>query len=245
MTHKVGFKFLKLCSIFLLLCLLFNHKFSSAAYHINNTLNYYYKQELVPIDPEEEYKSDSNKRLIKVEETIDYNCVKEKLNLPENGEIVLPEAEARILIASAKSKCIKVDPVEFSNLFIDFAIERGYKLDRYYVCAKFKLQELEPTSKLAVTSSSDELHKEHCSYYDINLQPYSVPTWTYKEQVGRLNETTCGVVTDEFEDLISLKTVLVFDEQDKELKVRETMKLFNEISEKLQKLSDCILKRIK
>ena len=89
------------------------------------------------------------------------------------------------------------------------------------------------------------MQKEHCSYYDVSLQPYSVPTWTYKEQVGRLNETTCGVVTDDFEELISLKTVLLFNEKDKELKISETKKLFDEIYEKMQKLSDCIFKRIK
>ncbi|XP_070504702.1 balbiani ring A 67 kDa protein-like [Chironomus tepperi] len=43
------------------------------AYFINDTLSYYFKQDSVPTDPNEEDPNGYNKRLLKVEETIDNN----------------------------------------------------------------------------------------------------------------------------------------------------------------------------
>jgi len=232
----------RLYSLFLRLCPL---NILSTAFHINDTLNHYYKKELIPIDDEQEDSNDYVKRLIKLEETIDYDCVKEKLNLPENGDLALIEVEATIIIASAKAKCIKVDPVEFSDLFFDFAVEDGQRNAIPFACAKYKLQRLEPTSKLAVTSSSDESRKKHCRHVTISLHPYSIPMWAYTDQVGALSETTCGVMTGEIFDIISLKTMLVFSEKDKNLKINETKELFRFVTDKLHKLADCFLERIR
>ena len=221
----------------------FAYFFSSTAFTINDTLNSYYQKELIQTDPDREDPNNYHKRLAKLEAAIDHNCVKEKLNLSENGDKAFVEPEATILIASAKSKCINVDPLEFSNLFIDFALEDGHRHERYYSCARYNLQKLEPTSKLAVTSSSDEGNEKYCRHVGISLHPYSIPSIGYEDSVGPFERTTCGVLTGEIEDVVTLKTMLLYDVKDKELKINETKDLYNLVTDKLHKLADCILER--
>nr|P24243.2 RecName: Full=Balbiani ring A 67 kDa protein; AltName: Full=p67; Flags: Precursor [Chironomus thummi thummi]AAM77906.1 nonspecific protein p67 [Chironomus thummi] len=215
------------------------------AYQVNDTLNYYYKKDLVPTDPDQEDPNGYYQRLIKVEEAIDKDCVKQKLTLPENGDKAFVEPEATILIASAKTKCIKIDQLEFSNLFIDFALEDGQRHDRYYSCARYKLHQLDPNSQLAVITSSDKSHEKHCRHIEIRLHPFSIPINGYAESVGKLNEATCGVLTDDIVNVVTLKTMLLYDVKDKELKINETKELYGLVTDKLQKLARLILERVR
>ena len=130
-------------------------------------------------------------------------------------------------------------------MFLDFAVSSSPGNERPLACAKYKLQKLEPTSKLAVISSSDDSYEKHCRFFSIRIFPFSIPMWTYTDRIGRLNETTCDVMTDEIVDVISLKTMLLFSEKDKELKINETKDLFGDVSEKLHMLADCFLERVK
>ncbi|XP_070489865.1 balbiani ring A 67 kDa protein-like [Chironomus tepperi] len=215
-----------------------------AAYLINDTVNYYYKKELEPIDQDQD-DPDYYKRLRKLESVINYDCVKEKLNLPENGENALLEVEAKIVIASAKSKCITVDSLEFSELFMDFAIENDQRSERYYSCAKYKLHNIEPTSKLAINYAKDEFNEKFCKNYDIQIPVLSNLAFSYDMKIGELNETTCGVMSFDIYNEISIKTTLLFNEKDKDIRITETKNLFNYATDKLHKLADCILERIK
>ena len=220
----------------------FNFAPSTASY-INDTLDYYYKKDLVPVDPDQKDSTGYYKRLVKLNGTIDYNCVKEKLNLPEFGDKLLLEVEALILIASAKSKCIKVDLQEFSELFIDFTFDEGFRYDAHFFCARQKLYELEPTSKLAVMTSYDKSDVFDCDYRSISLNSFY--NEDYNDAVGRFNETTCGVLTDDIVNVIIYKTTLLADLKNKELKISETKDLFKYATSKLHKLADCVLERIK
>ena len=189
--------------------------------------------------------SDYHKQVRKLKEAIDYDCAKKNMNLAENGDKSLLYIEAIFLFASANSKCIKIDPIEFSELFLDLSVAKDERSEDYVACAKYELQNLEPTSKLAKISSIDEVHKNNCSHFDISLHTYNAPLLLYRERVYlKLNETTCGVVTQEFIDVITYKTILLASEKDEELRNSEISELFTTVTGKLHKLADCILERI-
>ena len=193
---------------------------------------------MTPIDLDKrKYPNDYYEKLAKVEDAIDTDCVKEKLNLPEFGDKTLLDVEADILIASAKSKCIKIDPIAFADLFVNFAAWDYESSD----CARHKLHELEPTSKLAQFTRIDK--KLECKNYSSRLDPYR--TYRYEASIGRLNESTCGVLNKENVDIISHKTLLISLEKDEELKKIEMKERFALATEKLHKLADCVLERLK
>jgi hypothetical protein len=224
-------------------CIIQRYLDNPEASYINDTLNYFYEKELIPIDPNRKDYYGYHKRLAKVKGTIDYDCVKEKLNLPENGDKILLEVEAFILIASAKSKCIRVDLPEFSELFIDYAVDNRQRYDAHFFCAREKLEKLEPTSKLVVMTSYDKSEESDCDYRSILIHAFH--DGSYKLAVGRFNETSCGVLTDDIVKVIIYKTTLLASVKDKELKSSETKDLFNYATGKLHNLADCILDRIK
>ena len=207
---------------------------------INDTLNYYYKKSIIPIDAE---KSNFYKKLVKVEDTVDQECVKEKINLRENGDKTLLEVEAKILITSIKSKCIKINTLEFANIFLDFSVDEHQKSKTYINCAMFALKKLDPTSKLAKNFTNNQESEESCKGFSSEIYPFSKVVHRYQKSVSSLNVAACGLSDNEV-DLISNKIVLLAVEKDEELKNNEAKELFGIVTDKLHKLADCILKRL-
>ena len=203
------------------------------AFLAKNTLNYFYAEAIKSI----EIQYDIVKKL---ESDIDQECVREKLNLLENGSKALLKLEATLIIASAKTKCIKVDTTIFFDDFLKYAMPKTDFSDRIVTCAKYKLQRIEPTSKLAKLPSSDRDYEKYCKR---SLgQPYPYTMLNYNIGSGaKLNELTCGVFTKQDVDVIKYKTMLLAIEKDEEIKKSEVKALLAEVTDKLQKLSDCFL----
>lgn len=143
---------------------------------IKDTLNHYYDKSLKLSYTRGDYNRDYFEKRAKIEETIDHNCVKEKLNLAENGFSVLLKVEADILIVSAKSKCIKIDTINFAETFLNFTVEAHNKKEKMVNCAKYKLYEFESTSVLDEKSKNDQDYEINCSHFYPELRPYQTLT---------------------------------------------------------------------
>ncbi|KAL7012511.1 hypothetical protein ACKWTF_014896 [Chironomus riparius] len=205
------------------------------AYSINDSLNYFYTKYIEDLNLHQT--KDYNIALM--EAAINHNCVKEKLNLPENGEKSLLKIESKVLLALAKSKCIKSDLIEFLEIFLKILVPNYFNTEENVVCIKLELQKLEPTSKLVENFTNNGTE---CSTYN-NIHPFGIYRWDYEMTVGLLNETTCGVLTEDIVNVIDYKTFLVANEINEELKRSEIQELFAMATEKLQELADCILKK--
>jgi hypothetical protein len=135
--------------------------------------------------------------------------------------------------------------MDFSNLFIKFSLGDRKRPHMENTCAKFRLKKIDPTSKLINISSDEKQHEKACEKQYMNVGTIIGPFWRYTGHVGPLNETTCGVMTKDIVDIISYKLMLLNLQKDAELRVKETNDLFNFVTDKLQKLADCIIERIK
>lgn len=208
---------------------------------VNDTLNYYFQESMKPPEAEEDSEEEDDQEyyeiLAKVEDTIDGECVKEKLNLPENGRKAVLEFEATILIASAKSKCIKTSIFDFGETFLNFTVRQRPTTEDYIFCTKYKLQKLESTNAI-------EENEKRCENHYIYIDDYTMLEWKYDRANGPLNETTCGAFTHDIVEIISYKTALLAVEEDKDLKENNMKELFTYATDKLHKLGDCILERI-
>ncbi|KAL7012480.1 hypothetical protein ACKWTF_014872 [Chironomus riparius] len=200
---------------------------------INDTLNYFYEKSLKLTFQESK----------NLEDSIDQECVKEKLNLSENGNKALLEVEAKILITSVKSKCIKIDTLDFVNVFLDFAVKEHQKSKMYIQCAMSALKKLEPTTKLVPNFINVQESEKVCKGFSSEIYPFEKDVTRYQKSVSSLNEAACRLSDNEV-DVISNKMILISVEEDEELKASEAKQLFGEVTAKLYKLADCILKRL-
>jgi hypothetical protein len=227
-------------------CIIKRFEDNPTAFLANDTLNYFYTKSIKPIDTDEDDIPENHiTNLEKVEADTDHECVKEKLNLPENGAKTLLKVEATLIIAASKSKCIKVDTTTFIDDFLNFVVAKHQLSDKKVECASYKLQKIEPTSKLVRTPNNDKDYEKFCEYFHEKISQYATIFYNYENIVGKMNESTCGVFTKQDMDAISFKTMLLANEKDEELKKSEGSALFADIINKLQKLSDCIYERIK
>jgi len=179
-------------------------------------------------------------------DSIDFNCVKEQLNLTENGEIILLEVESGIIIGSAMSKCIKIEKYDFTNTLLDYGINEYDKTEDDVTCSKFYLQKFEPESKLVKNFLINDEIEEWCLLIPIiQIYPFTTYVYKYEHFIGDLKDTTCDVLSDDDVRIFSDKAVLVATEKDMELRKSETKELFAAATAKLHKLADCILNRVK
>jgi len=75
---------------------------------------------------------------------INFDCLKEKLNLPENGGKSVTKLEGRIVVSSAYLKCFQEDEVELLNfLTIELGLNKDEELN---TCTQLKLTKFDPTS---------------------------------------------------------------------------------------------------
>lgn len=220
--------------------------FSFTAYLANYTLSYYFKK----LSQKADTNSDNNlktslKKLTKLIDNVDNTCTKQELGLEENGNQTLLPVESTILIASAMSKCIKIDHFDFSNLFLDFAIQDYYKSSESIYCTQYHLQKLEPESKLARISKFTDEFKLKCLFYGrVNIHSFSDTINSLEKSVGNL-DGTCAEVSDEFRTLVSYKALLLASEQNEELKRSEMKNLFDNVTNKLHIIANCILSKVK
>lgn len=192
--------------------------------------------------PNHPYLKELNAFRKKIFDNINLNCFKDQLNLSENGEIVLLEVEAGIIIGSAMSKCIKIDKYDFTNTLLDYGINEYDRTEHDVSCLKYFLQTLEPESKFAKNSIVNEDLEQQCSFYPtILMYPFTTFLNKYKHLAGDLKDITCGVLSDKDVQIFSYKAVLIVTEKDMELKKSESEDLFAAVTEKLHKLVDCIL----
>ncbi|KAL7012478.1 hypothetical protein ACKWTF_014870 [Chironomus riparius] len=214
-------------------CIMKRFEDDPAAFLAYNTLNYFYIEAIKSIKVEDHITK-------KVEADIDQSCVKQKLNLPENGAKTLIKVEATLIIAAAKARCITVDKTIFLDDFLKYAIPKNELSDQIVTCAKYKLHKIEPTSKLAKLSKNDQDYEKYCDYSDRQTYPYTI----LKYNIGsgaNLNKSTCGVFTEQDVEVNKYKTILLANETDEELKKSEGEALLADVTDKLQRLSDCIL----
>jgi len=144
------------------------------------------------------------------------------------------------------SKCIKIEKYDFTNLLLDYGIDEYDKTEKDVICSKFLLQKLQPESKLVkISIIKHEVEKKCVSYPDVQIIPFTTSLHKYEISVGELKDTTCDVLSDEFVKIISYKAILVATEKDMELKKSESKDLFATVTEKLHKIADYILNRVK
>jgi hypothetical protein len=191
-------------------------------------------------DSDEEGSKDYYDSLAKVEEAIDQECIKEKLNLPQNGHKAIMEHEATVLIVSAKSKCIKTSLFDFGEAFLKFVVPKSDRTENDTFCVKYKLKNLE--SNATLSNNDDE--KTRCEHYLFEINIYSSLQWDYAKENGHIIESTCEVFTYDIVDMISYRTLLLSVEKDKDIKENGMKELFEYATDKLHKLADCILERI-
>ena len=187
--------------------------------------------------PDEDYPKDYYTKLAKVEETIDQDCVKEKLNLPENGHKALLEVEAIILITSAKSKCIK-NIFDFGEAFLNLVVQESQRTEDHVSCARYRLQYQESTTATLSSDENDEYYR--CLGYNTDIDAYAIPEWAFERE----NESGCGAFSYDTIERISCRSILLTIEKDEELKKKNMKEVFKYASENLQKLADCTLARI-
>ncbi|KAL7037943.1 hypothetical protein ACKWTF_009405 [Chironomus riparius] len=210
-----------------------------SAFLANNTLNYFFKKSLIP--SKAEFYFQESIKLAEVDNNVDSECIKEKLKLSEFGTTTLLQEEAAILIASAKSKCNLINFRGILKSIINSADGRSWDSR----CSKYYLHKLEPTSKLANYSNDDsENIEDSCKNYKPLIYLYRTLVTKYENAIGKLSETTCGLVTDEFLKAISYKTILLNAEEDEAIKNSEMEELLSSVIEKLHRLADCVLKNV-
>jgi hypothetical protein len=221
-------------------CIMKRFEDDPTAFLSKNTLNYFLTEAIKSLEIQ-------RNTVKKVEADIDQECVKEKLNLPENGAKAFTKAEATLIIASAKIKCIKVDSTTFLDDFLKYAVPKTHIKQSDVTCAKYYLQKVEPTSKLAKLPRSDRDYEEYCTrsfLQTLQIYPdYGLDRYIGKEAI--LNESTCGLLTEQDVYINKHKTILLAFEMDEELKKSEGSALFAEVTDKLQKISDCFFERVK
>lgn len=209
-------------------------------------MNYYLSNAITfPNTYDGEFEKVYNEKLKKLVDNIDVECTKDKLNLLENGDLTLLYNDATILIVSAMSKCIKIDQFEFSKLFLDFVVDQDQKSEESVYCSKVNLKELEPSSELAQISKVRREYDRECQFYSHpDIHQYSITLYGLEKSFGGLTGT-CFEIPKKFENLISLKTIVLASENNKELKKREAKKVFASMTEKLDKLANCVLEKVK
>ena len=184
-------------------------------------------------------------KLANIENDTEYDCVKEKLKISDFGNKTLLKEEASILIASAKSKCSVLEFKSLLKTFFESVVEESRKSFYHIMCSKYKLQKSELTTRLANFSNEDiEYILERCENYKSNIRYYSTILYKYEKAVGKINETTCGLLTYEDLNIISYKTFLLDAEEDETVKSSEMEELVSSVIEKLHRLADCILKNV-
>ncbi|CAG9805776.1 unnamed protein product [Chironomus riparius] len=210
-----------------------------SAFLANNTLNYFFKKSLIP--SKAEFYFQESITLAEVENNVDSECIKEKLKLTEFGNTTLLQEEAAIFIASAKSKCNLINFKSILKSIINSVDGRSWDSG----CSKYYLHKLEPTSKLANYSNDDsENIEDSCKNYEPLIYLYRTINIKYENAIGKLTETTCGLVTDEFLKAISYKTILLKVEEDEAIKNSGMEELLSSVIEKLHRLADCVLKNV-
>lgn len=212
----------------------------------NDTLSYFLDHP-IPYNPQfahmkVKFNDEYTKKLERFKDSFDYDCVREKVNLPQNGAITLLEIEARIIIASAMSKCIKYDILEFSEIFFNLEVSANARTEESIACANFKIENPEASSKPESNSVNDFDDLNACNVYFEFLDD---PLYKYESSVNKLNESSCGTLTKIDVDAIKYKIILLASDEDQESKYKNIKILFENAVEKLHEFADCVLKSVK
>lgn len=172
----------------------------------------------------------------------DKNCIKNYLNISENGRLVVDNTEQIIISTAAILKCSKNQDEYIKYLLnIEFAGQRNNDID----CVKRALQKLDPTSILIqnFTSNLNETEIKKCKN---KIPDFTATDKKLQRDIGGLNFFTCGAIT-KAEELftIAFKVVLlVLDELDSIVKETETNKIIEISKPLILATADCIMNRI-
>ncbi|KAL7012475.1 hypothetical protein ACKWTF_014867 [Chironomus riparius] len=229
-------------------CIIQRFRSDPEAHQQNDTLIFYLTQPIsyIPNLPSSLYDVEYIKEYIEngkqMEEAIDFDCVNQKLNILKNERKTVLEVEATILIASAKLRCLKIPLINFSKLFLNFAVLKHQRSEKTMSCARYLLKQVEPTSKLLI--SSNHVYNDDNSSCYITFKLYTDLAKDYKNHVGDLKDSSCGAITDEFVKILTLKTLLLIAQKDEEVKKIEAKELFTVASDKLHKLAQCVFQSL-
>lgn len=215
------------------------------AFSLNITLNDSFESYYGPESQEDENDLDApkfpegfNEARQKVNEMIDENCVKERLNLEKYGNKELTIVEDRIIFASTELKCLKTDLDKFSELFLEFVTKTSFLSADYLVDSRKKLMELEPNYTLLRNFQNTSTEDDRGYFY---LHP---PYFDFEDLIGTLEEVTCGVLADNDDEKYGLKMDLIAFEENEKLKMVAYKAFVNELVPKLHKIAECFIQKL-
>jgi hypothetical protein len=180
----------------------------------------------------------------KYTEKINLECIKEKVNVAENGEKLVTIYEGQIIMLAAYLNCFEGDEAEFVN----FMTTQGgihIKHAEFVACGKLKLQKFEPNSILLDNFDSKAVNSSMtlmCGY--INSDEELDNTISKVEAVvGPIDKFTCGAVTKNDVVKFMVNIYVVPHETRAEVKTQKMQEMIDTFKAKITKISDCIISK--
>ncbi|KAL7012385.1 hypothetical protein ACKWTF_014818 [Chironomus riparius] len=172
-----------------------------------------------------------------------FDCIKEKLKLPQIGQQELPILEAQFLSAKALTACSSQDETELlKNILNKFSKNHQIQMtDEDKMCTKMTLQTLDATSKFVENfnkNSMTDIEKEACD------ERVKVDKSGLDEELGKISNEdfttfTCGRLNKDVIYKFMCTFGLVIDEVDDELRNTEMDKLVGDVLMKIDEVFDC------
>jgi hypothetical protein len=170
-------------------------------------------------------------------ETLDRECLDEKLNVKNNGEKIVNEITAAITILPAIALCVDSER-DLLHAFIHFMIGYIYNDTDTCDCFKLELQKIEPNATILEAFDADNMKKSSDECEDVvDMKELDR---LIKEIIGEIDEASCGTLTiDEVRKFMLKIRILRSGGFRKALARSEKSKLIDFLSVKVEKFVKC------
>ena len=175
----------------------------------------------------------------------DLDCVKDFLKLPQNGEILAKSNEDFFISSTAIIKCLGDHGDEYIKTLI--ALMAINELKDQLDCAKIKLQQIEPTSKLIDNFNRNLNDAEHEACEKLLNEETMKDYQTQQEQdMGPVDEFSCGAMTgvNDYVKIVTKTAIINRGDCSDDVKDAELKNLIEYVKTISFKTTECIFNRL-
>lgn len=181
------------------------------------------------------------------EKSVNDACLNESLKLSVNGDRIVSKGQGYMLFSGALEKCLTISKEQAWNLFMDYLV--GYfetitEDDKFpLACFQWKLQQLEPTSKL-IEGFAGHVDMDECT--SIIDGPITLRNIKELEQgLGKLETFTCNAVNvDEVKKMFVKLALITARRDDDDMRKAEIESYKNNLKDKFERTYKCVLESV-